>query len=288
MAKASNSSRDLGLIALAIVTIVAPMAIGRRGVAFAEVRHPLSRQQTTAQAESAKTWIGKAVEIEAYIKTAPIVRMEDAPRGVTRPRRAYLAPGGPVESIAWKELRPGVSRGFYESYKSEIAAYELDKLLELNMVPPKVEKRVEGQLGVAIMWVSPTRSFADLGGAPTPPPAQLEAWNRQLVRAKMFHNLIGDIDPNLGNWLVDPAWNLILIDHSRALTNTKKLVHVMQRIDAGLWERMKGLTEQTVTATVGEWLGKGEVRAILERRDRMEADIEKMVKAKGEAQVFFR
>ena len=31
----------------------------------------------------------------------------------------------------------------------------------------------------------------------------------QITRAKMFDNLIGNLDPNLGNWLVDPEWNLI-------------------------------------------------------------------------------
>jgi hypothetical protein len=241
--------------------------------------------QTTG---SAKTWIGKAPEVEAYLKTAPIVRFEDISRGVTRPRHGYFAPGGPVESMVWKALRPGMSRGFYESYKSEIAAYELDKLLTLDMVPPKVERRLDTDPGVAVMWVSPTKSFADLGGVPRPPAAQAEAWNRQLVKAKMFQNLIGDIDPNLGNWLVDPMWNLILVDHSRALTDTKKLVHQMQRVDAGLWSRMKALTEDTLTGTVGVWIGKGEIRAILDRRQSMQEQIDKLIRASSEAQVLIR
>ena len=75
-------------------------------------------------AENAKTWIGRATAVEEYMRTAPIVRFEDVSRGVTRPRRGYFAPGGPVESIVWKALRPGMSRGFYESYTSEIAVYQ--------------------------------------------------------------------------------------------------------------------------------------------------------------------
>ena len=104
----------------------------------------------------------------------------------------------------------------------------------------------------------------------------------------MFQNLIGDIDPNLGNWLVDPAWNLIIVDHSRALTNTKKLVHTMQQIDADLWERMKGLTDETLTRAVGSWIDKDAVRAIRDRREWMQAEIDKLVRAKGEVQVFIR
>ena len=50
--------------------------------------------------------------------------------------RCTLPPGGPVARMAWRPLPPGVHRGFRESYKTEIAAYELDKLLKLDMVPP--------------------------------------------------------------------------------------------------------------------------------------------------------
>ena len=47
----------------------------------------------------------------------------------------------------------------------------------------------------------------------------------------MFDNLICNVDPNLGNWLVDPSWNLILIDHTRSFTTKKDMVHQMTRID---------------------------------------------------------
>ena len=236
----------------------------------------------------AKTWIGRAGEIEAYLKAAPVVRFEDVSRGVTRPRQGYFAPGGPIESMVWKLLRPGMSHGYFESYKSEIAAYEIDKMLALDMVPPKVERRLEGGTGVAVMWVNSTKTFADVGGVPRPPAAQAAAWNRQLIRAKMFQNLIGDIDPNLGNWLVDPAWNLILVDHSRALTTRKRLVHQMQRIDADLWMRMNTLTEETIGQTAGMWIGRDEIRAILDRRALMQAQIDRLVRASSEARVFIR
>ena len=238
---------------------------------------------------TAKTWIGRAAEIEAYLRTAPIVRTERTDRGVTQPVRAFFDPGGPVSSMTWKALPPGRARGgYFESYKSEIAAYEIDKLLELNMVPPRVEREFEGTVGVAVMWVEGARSFAALGGVPKPPPAQMIAWNRELVRAKMFHNLVGDIDPNLGNRLVDAEWHVILIDQSRALTTTQKLVHRMQRIDAPLWDRMRALTEEGLTRDLAEWLDRDQIRALLSRRDRMQTEIDRLVRNSSEAAIFIR
>jgi hypothetical protein len=232
--------------------------------------------------------VGHEKAIEDYIRTAQITRMEETSRGVTRPRRAYLAPGGPVDSISWKVLPPKQSGGYFESSQSEIAAYELDKMLALQMVPPKVERESNGEIGAAIMWATPTRSFAGLGGVPKPPPAEFSRWNVQLAKAKLFQNLIGDIDPNLGNWLVDPAWNLILIDHSRALTDTTRLVHTMQRIDLALWKRMQELTDASLTASVGKWLGRREIEGILKRRAKMEEEIAKLVRKQGEAVTYIR
>jgi hypothetical protein len=243
-----------------------------------------ARAQATAAATpepvSAKTWLDRREQIESYLKEAEIVGMEEVKVGVTRPKHATLAPGGPVESIAWKVLPPGRPNGYWESYKSEIAAYEMDKLLGLDMVPPTVEKRVKGTLGAAVMWCTPTKSFKEMGGVPAAPPKYFAAWNRQLARAKMFDNLIGNLDPNLGNWLVDPAWNLILIDHTRAFTSDKNMVHkTMNSIDGQLWDRMKALTLESLTPVLSPYIGKGEIKAVLQRRDAMLADYEKQMAA---------
>src|SRR5687767_3499721 len=80
--------------------------------------------QSSAAGESAKIWLGRAAEMEAFLKTAEIVDLQDIPIGVTKPRKAKLAPGGLVDAMTWKPIRPGMYNGFWESYKSEIAAYE--------------------------------------------------------------------------------------------------------------------------------------------------------------------
>jgi hypothetical protein len=232
-----------------------------------------------------KVWLENPAKYEDYIRTADVVSMEDIKVGVTKPRKGTLAAGGPAEAIAFKMLAPGRYGGYWESYKSEIAAYELDKMLGLGMVPPTVERKVKGELGAAVMWISPTKSFKDLGGVPGqagiagPTGAQVPAWTRQLTRAKMFDNLIANIDPNLGNWLVDPEWNLILIDHTRAFTASKDLFHKILNVDGELWEKMKALDEASLTEKLGKWVGKGELKAMLQRRDKMQVEFDKLKKS---------
>ncbi|PYR34585.1 MAG: hypothetical protein DMF90_16690, partial [Acidobacteria bacterium] len=85
---------------------------------------------------SAAAWVGRTEQMEAHLKNAEIVSIQDIGTGVTRPRRAHLKPTDPFESLVWKVLPPGRKSGYWESYKSEVAAYELDKLLGMNMVPP--------------------------------------------------------------------------------------------------------------------------------------------------------
>ena len=230
---------------------------------------------------SARTWEGRNAEFEKYIRTAPFVRIEDVPIGVTKPKRGFFAPGGLVASVAWKVLPPGRKDGFWESYKSEIAAYELDKLIGLGLVPPVVEKRWKGDLGAAILWLAPVRSWKEGEARPKPP-----TWDRQAVRMKMFDDLIGNKDRNAGNFLVDDEWNLFLIDHSRAFMSTRDLPWQLVHVDRGLWNRMLALDEPALTGALGRWLDRGDLRAMLARRDRMKAAIDALVKKNGEAAVF--
>ena len=71
---------------------------------------------------------------------------------MTDPRRAFFASPGLAASAAVKHLPPGKRNGFYESYKSEIAAYKLDRILQLDMVPPTVERNVGGNLVSVQLW----------------------------------------------------------------------------------------------------------------------------------------
>ena len=87
---------------------------------------------------------------------------------------------------------------------------------------------------------------------------------------------------------MDPAWNLILIDHTRAFVGGKDMVHEMNYIDKALWERMLSLDENGLKEALEPWLDGGQIEGLIERRDRMKKEIHEMVAKKGEQAVFIR
>ena len=199
---------------------------------------------------------------------------------MTRPRVAFVAPGLPFQRMAWKPLKPGKYQGFYESYQSEIAAYEMDKFLGLGMVPPTVERRIEGEGGSAQLWVENVKRW-DAKNPVRGPDNRASAL--QSVRLKMFDQLIGNIDRNQGNLLYDAEFHYILIDHSRAFGEVVDLNQYAKPlfVDPVLWDRMQALTMERLEAAVGKRVSKGMLYAVLDRRNRMKRDIDKLLAARG-------
>lgn len=242
------------------------------------------RPQPSASAASARIWLGHEAAMESHLRTASVDSLEAIGTGVTRPRRAHLSPATPFASLVWKPLPPGKRSGHWESYKSEIAAYELDKQLELRMIPPAVERQIGRDTGAAIMWLEGIRSVKQLGGkVPSGP-----AWDKPIRRMLTFDNLIGNPDRNAGNILVGPPGELILIDHSRAFTTSRDLVRKIERVDGDLWDRITSIAPADLSSTLQPWMDSDAVSAVLWRRERMIADVDTLVKKNGAAHVIIR
>lgn len=258
-------------------------AVLSSAVARADVDQGEPRDSTTV---CVRTWIDHQPEIEEYMRSATLGKVESLPIGVTNPKRAFFAPGGLVGSVAWKPLPPGRRGGYWESYKSEIAAYELDKLLGLHMVPPAVERTVDGATGAAVMWVAPVKGWNKNRPVEGPEPE----WSRQVSRMKLFDQLIANIDRNQGNLLYDADWHLFLIDHSRAFTDRASLAGIASptRVDRWLWDRISALSHDDLQRTLGRWLDGRTIDALLRRRELMHKEIQRNVARRGEAAVFLQ
>ena len=246
----------------------------------------LAQENSGDDATGAKVWVGRYEEFEEFLKTARSVREERVPIGVTEPTRVFLEPGGLAESAIAKALRPSLESGYFESYQSEIAAYELDKLLGLDMVPPTVERPFMGRPASAQLWVENAVQLSDLQDEGERAPNTLD-WLRQVRRWRVFINLVANIDPNEGNNLVvrDPNWQLVLVDHSRAFTNDTRMIMDMNYVDRPFFERLKALNEEMLEEKVSPLILDGS-RSLLRRRDAIVEHFEKLAEEKGDAAMF--
>jgi hypothetical protein len=252
------------------------------GTAAAEAAPAAAR---LADPIGSKIWLGHYAEYEDYLRTAAIQKVGDIPVGVTKPKRAFFEPGGLAGSAALKYLPSGMKSGYWEAYKSEIAAYKLDRILGLDMVPPTIERRVGSDLASLQLWVENTRLLKDVDQKKCPRPM---SWAKQVCRQRTFDNLIANIDRNAGNLLVDQDWNLILIDHSRAFaSNTMPFVKDMTRIDREFYDKLKALDLDTLERELKPWvLTTGTLKDLLKRRDKIVAHFDELARRKTEAEVF--
>jgi hypothetical protein len=248
-----------------------------------------AQEPAPAQPQSSKIWLGRNAEFEEALRTADIERTTGTSVGVLGHRRAYFKPGGLAGGAVIRRIL-GKRDGFFESYKSEVAAYKLDRMLDLNMVPPTVERRYENQPASAQLWVDNVLMLSETKkkGLKDPNPAR---WNQNLHRAMVFDNLVGNIDPNEGNWLFDGLWNFFKIDCTRCFTDTMKMPHdvkkAIRRIDRPFFDRVKALDRDAVRKEIGDLLTENNaLPALFRRRDSIVKDFEDLAKQLGEAQVF--
>jgi hypothetical protein len=157
---------------------------------------------------------------EGFLQTAEIVKSELIGEGVTNPWKIYLKAGDVERKAAWKG-----TTGLQE-WRFEIAAYRLDKLLGLNMLPPAVERMFNHKRGALILWADSKTSLLKLAednekakqaGRQVDPPPEFDALVGQGKYAtRIWDCLVANEDRTQENILYTDDWRTLLIDHSFA------------------------------------------------------------------------
>jgi hypothetical protein len=245
-----------------------------------------------AWAQFTEEELAKRPMFESFLVNAEIVDSMQLGQaeGVTRPYRLTLREGSLENDALWKNPS-GRMGGFVEGWKYEIAAYNIDKHLGLNMVLPTADRRFHGNLGSINLWVDVwidgRKKTEEKIAVPGP---KLVNWNRMTYMQRAFDNLIGNEDRHLGNILITEDWRMVLIDHSRSFRTTKKYTKKLQydskkpmkRLPRAFVEKIKALDEATLRGVIGDTLNDKEIEAVMARQQLMVAEFDRLLSEEGE------
>jgi hypothetical protein len=239
-------------------------------------------------------------EEELFLKTAPITGRRKTPVGTTGALRVTLSDGKLTHDAQFQTIdvyKPvfhgaegTVEKNFRDTYKFNIAAYRLGKLIGIGyMIPMSVEREVEGKTGSMTWWLDNVwMSEAERRDNEIKPPAS-QFWVDQLNIVRVFDQLIYNTDRNQGNLLISPEWKVYLIDHTRAFRATVAMQQknpLPNRVDYKLLKALRQLTLAQLTEKLGGYLRPEEISAILGRRDIIVQHFNNQIKQNGEDAVF--
>ncbi len=259
---------------------------------------PLVRPQAAQQPELSGLPL-QGEEAEVFLRTAPVVARKPLGEGVTQSHKLTLSDGARSLHGVWKTIdvhKLGLQRmefgwefDFRDSWKNEVAAYQLDKLLGLGLVPPTVERHLDGRAGSLQLWVEQAIT-EDARKKQKLQPPHPPRWNYQVYNLHLLHQLAYNTDfQNLRNVMVDRAFKVYAIDNSRAFRIQKELLAPddLQCFSRSVLERLRGLDQPLLKAKLGPWLEDLQIEGLLARRDVILGIVEKRVQEKGEGAVLF-
>ena len=244
--------------------------------------------------------IAQRISIEDFLSTAEIIKAEDIGEGVTKPFRLTLRKDGREERAAWKNPS-GWQYGFWEGWQYEIAAYRMDKLLDLDMIPPTVEREYLGKKGSLQFWTKVETSLLKLMENKIRIPDEfLDRTEKAKYLIRAFDSLIANEDRTQQNLLYTKDWRSILIDHSRSFRKgaefSDRLLYgqsakgrplPFRRLPRAFVDRIKALTFESIRTAVAPYMTEEEIRAVMARKDLVLKEIEEMIRAQGEAKVLY-
>lgn len=236
-------------------------------------------------------------QMDVFLKTAAITQRKTSDLGTTAPMRATLSDNklthdAQIQCVdifkpIWKGAEGSVEKNFRDTWKFNVAAYRVSRVIGLRNVPMSVEREIDGKQCSVTWWIDNVwMTEVDRRDKGIKPPAT-DDWVNQLNAVRVFDQLIYNTDRNQGNLLITPEWKLWMIDHTRAFRTAKTLMKVepLRRIDQNLLTGLRNLKTGTLQQAAGAWLRPEEIAGIMARRDLIVRFFESEIQEKGEDSV---
>jgi len=256
---------------------------------------PPTAPPQAAAVEKAKAPALSDEEMERFLLKAKVGKTKGIKKGVTGSLQATLTDGtithdAHIQTIdeSKQEFRStgGTEFNFRDSWMFNVAAYKIDRLIGLKVVPVTVARRYKSDPASFTWWIDDVMmDEAERLKKKTPAPNPI-VWNEEMQLVRLFDQLIYNIDRNLGNLIITNDWRMWAIDHTRAFRtfDTLKTPGNIARCDRQVFERLKALNKETLQSEIGKYVQQWQMDALLKRRD----IIVKMLEERGPAAIFDR
>lgn len=232
----------------------------------------------------------KQKEIENYLRTAKIVSTKISPEGGrTAPWQINLDDGKYQRNGFFKYIDRTRPTHLPDSYKYEIAAYELNKLLGLNIVPPVVEREIEGIKGSLQLFLKGYNKESDRKRRNIEP-SDPKSFQNALEEINVFEILSYDECKDADDTLVHMEdWKLWRVDFSEAFYPSPELKPGCEITCCSktLYQNLLKLKNNVIKAKLKPYLNTEEINALLKRKKIILKKIKQLIDEKGEESVLF-
>jgi hypothetical protein len=236
---------------------------------------------------------------EGFLKNAEVIGALKVGEGITKPLKVDMKLRDIEASGAWKAVH-GSPKGYQDEWRYEVAAYQLDKLLGLGMVPPTVERRIKGRRGSLQLWCDIAMNELERNkGDIQIPDDRNDHVTKMTALCRAFDSLIGNIDRTQQNLCYTGDWRLILIDHSRGFRTSRFYVDQLIYGRDGMRKKdivplprwfianLKTLNRENIRKAVGDYLKFEEIIAVVQRKKLILKEVKELAAERGEENVLY-
>lgn len=221
-------------------------------------------------------------EIEAFLFTAEVARVEDLAASSDGRRLVTLASGGRELKAVFntQDSPPRLSEGRWtrtaeraDRYVHEVAAYRLDRLLDLQLVPVSVVRQIGDETGALRLYVEPGFFEHERQAQQVPFSGDCDL-RAQYEMIGVFDTLILNRNPQLDLLRYDRYWMAWTMDQSQAFGTGTDVRGILRRSGVrptpGMTDALAQLTPEEVEF-LSEYLHRRQLQALLDRAARLRA-----------------
>ncbi|MBM3294654.1 MAG: hypothetical protein FJY82_09020 [Candidatus Aminicenantes bacterium] len=229
-------------------------------------------------------------KMESTLKTARIVEIrKDLEPGRTLPWRVFLDEGKTRIRTLFKYKHRPRPLALADSYKYDLAGYALSRLLNLDIVPPTVEREVSGTPGALQWYLEGFISERDRLRTGLQPPNP-GSFRDRLDEIKVFEVLANDKCQDIDDTLIHKeSWRICRVDFSEAFAPSTALDEgcSIERCSRYLYDRLETTSRSTLAARLRSYLDPSELDALWGRWTSVISRLHALIREKGERAVIY-